>query len=168
MTPVLLPSELETFVEHELAEDRYESREDLVVDAIRLLRHHREEEAAEADWFEDALAQFRAIVGLQPGWDSNNAASPDPKLVQVAAALLYRLAKSRRVSKPHINPTRQGGIQFEWEVGSRSLEVEVVSENCAAYLFQDGDARIEQEGQISPDGSLDPVADYLHQVAGSP
>lgn len=167
MTSVLLPSDLETFVEKELADDRYESREDLVVDAIRLLRDHREEGLSEADWFEDALAQFRAIVGLPLGWDSNDAALPDPKLVQIAAALLYRLAKSGRVSKPHINPTRQGGIQFEWEAGSRSLEVEVVSENCAVYLFQDGDARIEQEGQISPDGSLAPITDYLHRVADS-
>ena len=155
------------FVEQELADDRYESREDLVVDAIRLLRHQREEESLEADWFEQALEQFRAIVGLPPGWDSNNAAPPDPKLVQVAAVLLYRLAKSRRVSKPHINPTRRGGVQFEWETGSRSLEVEVVSESCAAYLFQDDEARIEEEGQLAPDEPLDVVAGYIQRVAGS-
>ena len=62
-----LPSELEAFVEQELADDHYESREDLVVDAIRQLRDHREEELPEADWFEHALEQFRAIVGLPPG-----------------------------------------------------------------------------------------------------
>ena len=166
MMAIPLPSELEAFVEQELADDRYESREDLVLDAIRLLRHHREEEFPEADWFEHALDQFRAIVGLPPGWDSNNAAPPDPTLVQVAAALLYRLAKTRRVSKPHINPTRRGGIQFEWEAGSRSLEVEVVSEDCAAYFFQDDVARIEEEGQVSPDEPLDVVADYVQRVAG--
>ena len=166
--PVLLPSDLEAFVERELAYDHYESRDELVVDAIRLLRHHREEEPTEADWFEIALAQFRAIVGLPPGWDSNNAGPPDPRLVQVATGLLYRLAKSARVPKPHINPTRQGGIQFEWETGSRSLEVEVVSENRAVYLFQDFDTRTEQEGELEPDGSLDPVAGYIRRVTGSP
>ena len=167
VTTISLPSDLEAFVEHELAHDRYESREDLAVDAIRLLRHHREEELPEADWFEDALEQFRAIVGLPSGWDSNNAARPDPKLVQVAAALLYRLAKSRRVSKPHINPTRSGGIQFEWEAGPRSFEVEVVGEDCAAYLFQDHAARLEEEGQLSPVEPLDVVAGYIERVAGS-
>lgn len=167
MTTISLPSELEAFVEHELAHERYESREDLVVDAIRLLRHHREEAFSEADWFGHALEQFRAIVGLPSGWDSNNAAPPDPKLVQVAATLLYRLAKSRRVSKPHINPTRGGGIQFEWEAGSRSFEVEVVSEDCATYSFQDGAARLEEEGQLSPDEPLDVVAGYVERVAGS-
>jgi Arc/MetJ-type ribon-helix-helix transcriptional regulator len=168
MIAIPLPSELEAFVEQELADDRYESREALVVDAIRLLRHHREEESPEADWFEHALEQFQAIAGLPAGWDSNNAAAPDPKLVQVAAALLYRLAKSRRVSKPHINPTRRGGIQFEWEAGSRSLEVEVVSEDCAAYFFQDDVARIEEEGQLSPDEPLDVVAGYVQRVADRP
>ncbi len=102
MTTVSLPSELEAFVERELAHDRYESREDLVVDAIRLLRHRREEELPEADWFEDALEQFRAIVGLPSGWDSNNAAPPDPKLVQVAAALLYRLCSTSHKPFPEV------------------------------------------------------------------
>ena len=168
MMTIALPSELEAFVERELADDRYESREDLVADAIRLLRDHREEESPEADWFEHALEQFRAIVGLAPGWDSNSAAPPDPKLVQVAVALLYRLAKSCRVAKPYINPTRRGGIQFEWEAGSRSLEVEVVREDCAAYFFQDETARIEEEGHLSPDGPLDVVTGYIQRVAGRP
>jgi hypothetical protein len=151
-----------------MARARRESREGQDGDAIRPPRHRREAEPAEADWFEQALEQFRAIVGLPPGWDSNNATPPDPKLVQVAAALLYRLAKSHRVSKPRINPTRRGGIQFEWEAGSRSLEVEVVSEDCAAYSFQDDLARIEEEGQISPDEPLDMVTGYIQRVAGNP
>ena len=168
MTAITLPSELEAFVQQELAGDRYQSREDLFVDAIRLLRRHRGEALPEADWFEHALEQFRAIVGLPPGWDSNNADPPDPKLVQVAAVLLYRLAKSRRVAQPHINPTRRGGIQFEWEAGSRSLELEVVSEDCAAYFYQDADAGIEEEGQLSPDGPLDVVAGYVQRLTTTP
>jgi Arc/MetJ-type ribon-helix-helix transcriptional regulator len=164
---ILLPSELEAFVERELAGDRYQSREDLFVDAIRLLRRHRGEELTEADWFEHALEQFRAIVGLPPGWDSNDAAPPDPKLVQVAAVLLYRLTKSRQITKPHINPTRRGGIQFEWEAGARSLEVEIVREDMFAYFFQDADTGVEEEGQLSPDEPLDVVAGYFQRLTGS-
>lgn len=163
---VSLPAELEAFVEQELAGHRYRSREDLVVDAIRLLRDRSERDSPNVDWFEHALDQFRAIVGLPPGWDSNDATAPDPTLVQVAATLLYRLARSRRLRKPHINPTRRGGVQFEWEADSRSLEVEVLHEDRAAYFFQDDTAGIEEQGEFSPAGSLDVVAQYVRRVEG--
>jgi hypothetical protein len=167
MMPVSLPSELEGFVAQELAHERYRSREDLFVDAVRVLRDRRAVESPDGDWFALALEQFRVIVGLPPGWDSNGAVSPDPKLVQVAAGVLYWLAKSGRVSRPHINPTRRGGIQFEWEAGSRSFELEVVSEDRVTYFFQDDETRTEEEGELSPHAPLDLIADYIQRVDSS-
>jgi hypothetical protein len=108
--------------------------EDACTASHRLGDFRRTRTGTEADWFEIALAQFRAIVGLPPGWDSNN----------------------------------------EWETGSRSLEVEVVSENRAVYLFQDfdtstlGSSKKESWNLRDRSPRLQATSGVLKNLAGQP
>lgn len=72
------------------------------------------------DWMVDAIAQIQAILALESGWDSQGGQPPDLKTIQSGFDILYLIAKiDPDLTKPHINPTRSGGIQFHWEMSSK-------------------------------------------------
>ena len=97
------------------------------------------------DWLPLVEKQLDAIALLPAGWDSNGAPSPDIHLVESARSLIKCLAQLGAVSKPHVNPTPSGGVQFEWEIDDRYFELEVVAEHAAAYFCRDGAARVAVE-----------------------
>src|SRR5687768_16640191 len=89
-------------------------------------------------WWPLAEKQFQALLGLSKNWDGDGASAPDPKFVEAAKTLLRALIAERVFSKPHIYPTRSGGVQLEWERGERYFEIEVVSPACVELYFSDG------------------------------
>jgi hypothetical protein len=66
--------------------------------------------------------------------------------------------------KPHINPTRDGGVQFDWEEGPRYFEIEVQGAGEASYLWRDDAAAVEEEGTISEGKPLDAVLQFVQRV----
>ncbi len=118
-----------------------------------------------APWWTEAAQQLEAIRGLPGGWDSYG--SPPPRAAVVAAArdLLRCLAQSGLVLRPHVNPTPQGGVQFEWEAGPRYFELEVISEHIAQCFYSDREAKIEEQQEIFSNEFLDPVLEYIARVA---
>jgi len=85
---------------------------------------------------------------LPQGWDSNGAAPPIPTVIVGAESLLLSLCHDPALPQPHIHPTRSGGVQFEWENGSRYFEIEVQGERAATYFYSDDDTRTETNGLI--------------------
>jgi hypothetical protein len=116
------------------------------------------------NWLDLARRQFDAVLRLQPGWDSNGADAPDPKLVGAAKALLENLCAGGSFPKPHISPTRSGGIQFEWEADGRYFEIEVTGEREATYLYQDTAARIEEAGTLREGEGRGKLLAYVDRV----
>jgi hypothetical protein len=116
------------------------------------------------DWLEDAERQFRAIEKLPDGWDGNGAPRPDARSLEAAWGLLTSLCRVEGLSKPHVNPTPCGGVQFEWENGFRYFEIEVVAERAATYLYRDDALSIEETGEIFEDEPLNGVLDYIRRV----
>ncbi|HUY32042.1 MAG TPA: hypothetical protein VMV69_04615 [Pirellulales bacterium] len=116
-------------------------------------------------WLSIVKDQLCAIERLTPGWDSNGADSPDPRLLRAAWNLLECLCEESAIPKPHVNPTRRGGVQFEWEKGPRYFELEVDSERSAAYFFDDEIAQTESEGRISVGDPLEPILKFVQRVA---
>lgn len=101
-------------------------------------------------WFGDALKQLDAIENLPDGWDSHRASRPDSALVRKGAALLVSLSEAdKRLSKPRIEPTPSGGVQFCWECGQRYLEIEVLDQDRAQFYYADGDARSEATAEFA-------------------
>jgi hypothetical protein len=129
----------------------------------RIERHHERSQF----WLHEAAEQLRAISRLAEDWDGDQAASPDRMLLYSALSFLWWLHQVPGIPKPHINPTRDGGVQFEWEAGPRYFEVEVVGRGAASYFYQDQDARIEQEGEIFEDEPLTDVVRYIELVASA-
>jgi hypothetical protein len=115
-------------------------------------------------WLPFVRKQLEAIAALPEGWDSYGGASPDPRLVWAAQSLIECLAQAPGLPQPHVNPTPSGGVQFEWEVGDRYFEVEVVAERAATYLYCDDAAGVEETGNIFELESLEPVLDFVRRV----
>jgi hypothetical protein len=69
------------------------------------------------------------------------------------------------LQKPYVNPTRNGGVQFEWEKGQRYFEIEIVDKGAATYLYCDDDAHVEEKGSIfEEEDPLEPMRDYIRKV----
>ena len=67
-------------------------------------------------------------------------------------------------SKPHVNPTRDGGVQFEWENGARYFEIEIAAEGAASFFFRNDESSVEEDGSILASESLEPVLEYVRLV----
>jgi len=117
------------------------------------------------EWLEQAARQFEAIADLPHGWDSYGAPSPDVDKLKAGWQLLVRLCHAGDLPKPHINPTRDGGVQFDWEEGPRYFEIEVEGAGKAGYFWRDDVAAIEEEGAISEEDPLDAVVGFVRRVA---
>jgi hypothetical protein len=125
-------------------------------------------EAASRPWLPFVRKQLRAIEGLPDGWDSHGAPRPDARLVRAGQALIERLAALADVPQPYVNPTRSGGVQFEWEAGDRYFELEVVAQRAAEYLYCDGTARVQDTGKVLEGESLEPIVAYIRKVGVLP
>ena len=116
-------------------------------------------------WLPEVLAQLQAIAVLPEGWDSYGASSPDINKLKAAWCLLLCLCEDTGLPRPHVNPTPSGGVQFEWELGERYFELEIVAERAATYLYCDDDAHLEETGDVFEEESLEPMLAYIRKVA---
>lgn len=120
------------------------------------------------DWLEDVAKQFRAIAALPHGWDSYGSPAPDVRKLDAAWSLLTRLCQDSDFPKPHVNPTPDGGVQFDWEEEQRYFEIVLVAERAATYLFCDEDAGVEETGEVLERDRLNPLVAYIRRVAPGP
>lgn len=118
----------------------------------------------QCDWLPFVEKQLDAIASLPEGWDSYGAAAPNPTWINGARNLVECLSQAPGVPKPFVNPTRNGGVQFEWEAGERYFELEVVAERAATYYWRDHSKAEQQEGTIFEGDSLDTVVEYVRRV----
>ena len=89
---------------------------------------------------------------------------PNRRLTASAGNLIECLARTADLPQPHVNPTRNGGVQFEWEAGDRYFELEVVAEGEAAYYWRDHSKADQQEGTVFVGERLDRIRDFIRSV----
>lgn len=130
----------------------------------RALGIERSQPTDRHDWMEDVAKQFRAIASLPPGWDSYGSPPPDVRKLDSAWALLTCMRKVSDFPKPHVNPTPDGGVQFDWEEGQRYFEIFLVGERAATYLFRDDNAGVEETGEVFDDDPLNRLVGYVRRV----
>jgi len=73
---------------------------------------------------------------LEDGWDSYGARAPQRHLFVAGLRLIEGLLHTD-IAAPQVIPTNKGGVQFEWNVGSRELEIEVVGADRFEVFFED-------------------------------
>ena len=105
------------------------------------------------------LEAVRAVRDLPAGWDGYGSPSLTPSALRTAAYLVTQVEILE--SPPHVAPVPGGGIQLEWTLGDRELEIEVTPEGDVLYLLR--------RGSSSVDGWLDRsrwIVPLLEQVRG--
>lgn len=117
-------------------------------------------------WMERAELQLEKIERLPADWDHMNAARPSPAAIDDAAAFLFRFLPTTDVSlpKPSIDPTRSGGIDLVWEIGSRYLGLEIQGDGQARYLFEDVAEHVSEEDTVLLDEELDIISQLLQKL----
>jgi hypothetical protein len=75
--------------------------------------------------------------------------------------LLHRLTH-RDLPPPHLSPVPGGGLQLEWELPPRGLELEVLPDGSVAFLTVEND--VVQEGPLGEEvGRLQELIGWLTQ-----
>ncbi len=118
----------------------------------------------QGDWLPFVRKQLDAVASLPEGWDSYGAPRPDARLMRAARGLMDCLTLAPYLPQPHVNPTRNGGVQFEWEAGARHFEIEIIGERVAQFVYSDEDAGVEITGDVFEEESLDQVLACIYAI----
>lgn len=97
---------------------------------------------------EDTIRSVQTLLNLSPDWDGYGSPPPSKEAADIAFRLVSEVKENFR--KPaHVCPVGGGGIQLEWHVGEKDLEIEIESDGSVGYLAVDGQKM--QEGELPLD-----------------
>ena len=81
---------------------------------------------------EKAVDDLDALSTLPVGWDSYGSPKISDDLIMAAKRFLYQL--EFEFIAPRVVPISGGGIQLEWQIGERELELEFIDSENIGYL----------------------------------
>ena len=79
---------------------------------------------------------------LGHNWDGNGASAPARHLYAAGETLMCKLLRPEDQA-PSVVPLAQGGVQFEWSVDGRELEIEVLGTDRFEVFYEDCDHEVE-------------------------
>ncbi|MFA5905261.1 MAG: hypothetical protein WC836_15110 [Desulfobacula sp.] len=100
---------------------------------------------------EERISEFSTYKSQ---WDSYNAKPPNNKILKFALNF-YRdicsvlMLHEIDIPETFVVPTTSGGVQFEWTVKERELEIELSGVDKYSCLVTDGENELEGEGEVS-------------------
>ena len=98
-------------------------------------------------WQIEAIRKLLHLLSLPHDWDSYGSPPPAEVAVTAGVGLILGMDLDYFVT-PRIVAVSGGGVQLEWTLGSREIEIEIDSEGSAEYLECSFGKPIE-EGPIS-------------------
>jgi hypothetical protein len=103
------------------------------------------------NWLDPALRQLLKLTRYGQGWDSYGSPPPNPTAVVEAIVLLaLSFQFVRDLPRPQIAPASGGGIQIDWYLGDRDLEIAILPDGTTEFLLVEDDEPLE-EGEITRD-----------------
>ncbi|GEM_PF-1759293 len=113
-------------------------------------------------WLRICLPRLLRLCSLTPNWDSYG--SPPPTLALVKGVVSWlRFAEKETLPEPEVVPASGGGIQLEWYLGRRELEIEFTPTGQIEYLRSDNEHNEEKEDVIK---DLDDLRSLLGWLIG--
>lgn len=97
-------------------------------------------------YFQDVKERLDDIAELRCNWDGEGGEPISQRILSIAGELLLPLARIQP-PVPRIAPVLGGGIQFEWEVAGRELEIEILPDGSVQYLIAEGE--VTHEGELA-------------------
>lgn len=113
-------------------------------------------------YIQEVGAKLDLVAALRHNWDGEGGEPIQRRILAIASELLLPLARLQPPI-PRIAPVLGGGIQFEWEVAGRELEIEILPDGSVEYLTAEGDRA--QEGSLS-DLPIDEVRTLAQWLMG--
>lgn len=95
---------------------------------------------------EKAIDDLNELSKLPVDWDSYGSPKISEDLIMTGKTFLYHLEYENIA--PRVVPISGGGIQFEWQVGNRELELEFIDSDIISFLKVRNNEPIE-ESQFS-------------------
>ena len=100
-----------------------------------------------SQWQIEAIRKLRQVLTLPPDWDSYGSPRASEVAITAAVQLVLGIGLDYFVT-PRIVPVSGGGVQLEWNLESREVEIEINAEGSAEYL-KSSDGKPIEEGSIS-------------------
>lgn len=104
-------------------------------------------------WYRE-LANFGE---MEENWDGYGSPRISVDVLKTACQIVIE-SQCLNLPTPHISPTTGGGVNIEWAIADRELEVEVMPNGEVEYL--------RSEGEEMHDGSLNLEGDGFQGLAG--
>lgn len=98
-----------------------------------------------------AIERLRELSSLPENWDGYGS-PPLTQFAKLSTMGLLAAMRSYAIPSMRLDPVSGGGLQFEWEIGPRGLEVEVLPDGSVGYLIVEG-ANM-QEGALTDQFTL--------------
>jgi hypothetical protein len=99
-----------------------------------------------SQWQIQGIKRLNQVLLLPNNWDSYGSSPPTPDAANIAMDVLTGIDIEYFVA-PQIIPVSGGGLQLEWEIGSRRLELEILHDGSVEYLTLEG-MEPREEGRI--------------------
>lgn len=115
-----------------------------------------------SSWVQVAFEALGRAARLRADWDSYGS-PPVSERARHSAVDVILLLGERDLPHPNVVPVPGGGIQFEWELSGRELELEIEPDGLMAkYLKSDADGREEEDSySLEPDEATLRLIDWL-------
>jgi len=81
----------------------------------------------------EAMRRLGEIAKLQHNWDSYGSPPPSSTALEIVMDLLLKIDHPNLPSTDVV-PVSGGGLQLEWNVSDREIQLEISSEGTAQYL----------------------------------
>ena len=107
-----------------------------------------------------SVQRLLTLTNLEKDWDSYGSQPPSEAAIAMGLTLLNGLVEVglENLTTPRINPVSGGGVLLEWEVGSRELELELLSGGVVRYL------KIEHGEPIQEDTVTHPMFSQMQDL----
>jgi hypothetical protein len=104
---------------------------------------------SEPQWLEAARRAIKPIAVLADNWDGEGALRIQLAVMEGSLSVLGQFLPSR-MPPPQIVPTHRAGIQVEWHINGKDLEIEFAPGSPATFYFYDSQTQVEREGALQP------------------
>jgi hypothetical protein len=86
-----------------------------------------------SEWQIHGIKTLKKVLSLPENWDSYGSPPPTVAAATTAMAILTSTTIEYFIA-PRVVPISGGGLQLEWEIGSRVLELEILDDGSVEYL----------------------------------
>lgn len=88
----------------------------------------------ETTWRASVIEKLSRFRSLPPNWNSYGSPPPSLLAIQRAIGFVSSLLDDRQ-ARPRVTPVSGGGIQFDWSLGEREIELEFLSDGTVQYIL---------------------------------